>query len=459
MVDPTHNSNEDAFNKDLEAGVLTGKDDIEAYPVVDETQDEAQRPKEGAVTRTSTKSSWKDPGPPPDGGREAWIQAAMGHLAVMNTWGFVNSFGVFQTYYVTSLHESPSNISWIGTMQIFLLFFIGTFTGRLTDAGYFRIVFLTGSILSVLGLFMASLSTTYWQLFLAQGLCCGLGNGCIFCPALSLLSTYFSKKRGLAIGLAATGSATGGMVFSAMVQQLLPKVGFAWTMRSLAFIDLACMVVCNLLMKTRIPPRKAGAMVDWKSFKEMTYTLFAAGMFFVFWGAYFAYFYLGSFARSIIHLPYTESINLLIVLNSMGVIGRIGPGLVADIIGPHNALIPIVAINGLCLFCWIAVSSKGGLYAWACIYGIVGAAIQSLFPTALSNLTTDLSMAGTRMGMVFTILSFATLTGTPIAGQLIEKKGGGYEYGQIFAGTVMSFGCCLLIAARYTRTKKLMTKV
>jgi hypothetical protein len=34
-------------------------------------------------------------------------------------------------------------------------------------------------------------------------------------------------------------------------------------------------------MKTRMPPRKAGAVVDWKSFKEATYSLFAAGMFFV----------------------------------------------------------------------------------------------------------------------------------------------------------------------------------
>jgi MFS family permease len=166
-------------------------------------------------------------------------------------------------------------------MQIFLLFFIGTFTGRLTDAGYFRQVFLTGTVLVVLGLFMASLSTTYWQLLLAQGVCCGLGNGCLFCPALSLLSTYFSKKRGLAIGLGTTGSATGGMVFSAMVQQLLPKVGFAWTMRSLAFIQLGCLVVCNLLLRTRVPRRRAGAVVDWKSFKELSYTLFAVGMFFV----------------------------------------------------------------------------------------------------------------------------------------------------------------------------------
>jgi hypothetical protein len=265
------------------------------------------------------------------------------------------------------------------------------------------------------------------------------------------------------------------MVFSAMVQQLLPKVGFAWTMRCLAFIQLGCLVVCNLLLRTRVPRRKAGAVVDWKSFKELSYTLFAVGMFFVsgscvrcekntddkkvFWGAYFAYFYLGSYGRSIIHLPYTESIDLLIVLNAMGVVGRIGPGLVADWIGAHNSLIPIVAINSLCLFAWMGVDSKGGLYAWACIYGIVGAAIQSLFPTALSNLTTDLRMAGTRMGMVFTMLSFATLTGSPIAGQLIQRKGGEYEYGQIFAGTVMSVGCCFLIAARYATNRKLMVKI
>lgn len=224
--------------------------------------------------------------------------AALSHLVIMNTWydpsfqstqnisnislrGFINSFGVFQTYYVTVLNRPPSDISWVGSIQVFLLFFIGTFTGRLTDAGYFRPVFIVGSFMGVFGLFMASLSTTYWQLFLAQGVCCGIGNGCLFCPALSLLSTYFSKKRSLAIGIAAAGSATGGMIFPAMVQQLLPKIGFPWTMRALGFIQLGCLIICNVGIKPRVPPRKTGALVDWASFKEAPYVLFAIGMFFV----------------------------------------------------------------------------------------------------------------------------------------------------------------------------------
>lgn len=86
------------------------------------------------LSRTTSKSSF-NPGPPPDGGLRAWTAVAAGHLVIMNTWGYINSFGVFQTYYSTELGLPPATISWIGSIQVFLLFFIGTFTGRITDAG------------------------------------------------------------------------------------------------------------------------------------------------------------------------------------------------------------------------------------------------------------------------------------------------------------------------------------
>lgn len=195
--------------------------------------------------------------------------------------GFINSFGVFQTYYVEALSRPPSDISWVGSIQVFLLFFIGTWTGRLTDAGYFKEVIILGTFLQVFGIMMASLSTQYWQLFLAQAICVGLGNGCLFTPMVSLVSTYFSKKRSLAIGVVACGSATGGLIFPAMVQQLLPKVGFGWTIRALGFVQLACLLTCILFAKQRLPPRRSGPILEWAAFKEMPYVLFAAGMFFV----------------------------------------------------------------------------------------------------------------------------------------------------------------------------------
>jgi hypothetical protein len=44
--------------------------------------------------RAISRASDYDPGPPPDGGFHAWMQVVLVHISVINTWGFLNSFGV-----------------------------------------------------------------------------------------------------------------------------------------------------------------------------------------------------------------------------------------------------------------------------------------------------------------------------------------------------------------------------
>lgn len=138
----------------------------------------------------------------------------------MLTRGVINSFGVFQSYYVKALDRAPSDISWIGSINVFLLFFIGTFTGRLTDAGFFRPLSISGAILTVTGTLTTSACTKYWQIFLAQGVCVGIDSGCLFCPAVAIVSTYFNKRRSLAIGITTCGSGVGGILYPVLVRQL-----------------------------------------------------------------------------------------------------------------------------------------------------------------------------------------------------------------------------------------------
>lgn len=411
---------------------------------------------EGVVGRVLSKVisrvSTHDVGPPPDGGLAAWTQAVMGHLTVFNTWGYISSYGVFQTYYVTALNHPPSAISWVGSAQIFLLFFIGTFSGRATDYGLFRATFILGSFFQVLGVFMTSLCTEYWQLFLAQGICTGIGNGLIFCPVLALVSTYFSRNRSLAISICASGTASGGLVYPAIVQQLLPRIGFPWTMRVIGFVVLGIQCVTIALLKPRLPPRKSGPLVEWQAFRELPFSLFCIAMFLIFWSLYFAFYYIGSFGRDILHFSVADSINLLLILNGVGAVGRVVPGYLADkYFGPLNLIGPFAFVSGLLLYCWAAVNSRAGLIAFAVVYGMSAAGIQSLFPATLSRLTTDLGKAGVRMGMCFSVISFACLTGPPIAGALIQKDGGQYIGAQMYAGTSMMAGCALLLVTRVVR--------
>ena len=214
-------------------------------------------------------------------------------LLPRSTWGFINSFGLFQTYYTTALHQDPSTISWVGSFQIFVPFLIGAFSGRATDAGFFRITFIIGVIFQLIGIFMTSLCTTYWQVFLAQGLCVGFGNGLVFIPSLTICSTYFLKNRALALGVAASGSATGGLVYPAIAESLLPRVEFGWTVRVMGLVMGVTMVLCAVFMEPRLPPRRAGPLVEWAAFKEPPYALFATGSFLMFWGLYVVFYYIG----------------------------------------------------------------------------------------------------------------------------------------------------------------------
>jgi len=141
-------------------------------------------------------------------------------------WGYANSFGAFQAYYTEVLPQDPSTISWIGGIQFLLSLIIGTISGRLLDAGFFLPTFAVGMILQVLGIFLMSLSTEYWQLFLSQGVLSGIGAGLYFTPAVSVVNTYFDKRRALAIGLATTGNSAGGIVYPLLVRELIPTLGF-----------------------------------------------------------------------------------------------------------------------------------------------------------------------------------------------------------------------------------------
>lgn len=112
---------------------------------------------------------------------------------------------------------------------------------------------------------------------LTQGIMTGIGGGIFFTPSMGLIGTYFSSRRALAIGITTTGNSAGGMIYPVLVQQLLPKIGFAWTARVLGFLNLGLLSVVFVFMRPRLPPRKSGPIIDMSAFKEPVYAFFVAG--------------------------------------------------------------------------------------------------------------------------------------------------------------------------------------
>ncbi|KAH7141021.1 major facilitator superfamily domain-containing protein [Dactylonectria macrodidyma] len=403
--------------------------------------------RDAVINLTATDSNVILP-PPPDGGLQAWTQVAMGWIVIFTTWGYINSFGSFQTYYTEHLPQSPSAISWIGSVQTWLTFFIGAFSGRLLDAGFFVHTLLIGALLQLLGIFLMSISTSYWHLMLTQGVLTGLGGGIFFTPSLALVATYFDRRRGLAVGLATTGNSAGGMVYPIVVRQLLPKLGFAWTARTLGFLNLGCLALAVAFMRPRLPPRKSGAVIDWVAFKEPVYMAYVGGLFFFVWAVYYTFYYLGSFSREVLGLSYADASILITLINGAGLPARVLVPMAADKMGPINVISLAAIFVATVAWCWLSIQNVVGVYVFTTFYGLASGAFQCLMPTGVASITKRLDKVGTRLGMCFTIVSVAGLTGPPIGGLIQSATGDTFKAAQAWAASSSLLCATLLITTR-----------
>ncbi|KAF3007454.1 hypothetical protein E8E13_004220 [Curvularia kusanoi] len=415
----------------------------------DHVVDDASKVDGGGLVPVKSKHSVRDAGSIPNGGLWAWLQVLGGFFLLFNSWGIINTFGSYQAYYETTLlpSSSPSSISWIGSIQAFLLLEVGALTGPIYDAGYFRELLLFGSFMLVFGQMMLSLCSSYWQVLLAQAFCIGIGTGALFVPSVAILSTYFSTRIGMAIGIAAAGSSFGGVIYPIVFHNLLPKIGFAWTTRVLGFIILATMVVPCTCMRVRVLPAKSRSLLDLQAFRIPAYSFQVAGFFCGFMGLYMPFFYAQVYALET-HLTNPNlAFYLLAIMNSTSVFGRIIPNVFADRLGPFNVVIPCCLVSAILCVCYIPVDSSAGICVLMAFYGFFSGSFVSLPPTIIVRLSQDRrDKIGTRLGQSFAIVALGVLIGTPIGGAILDHKG--FTALWAFGGSMLFGSALLLLVAR-----------
>ena len=374
----------------------------------------------------------------PDGGLVAWLQVLAAFINFFNTWGVINAFGTFQAYYQTKFpNESASNISWIGSIDAFLLMSFGIFSGPLLDLGYFRLLQLTGTLLVLLGIFMTSIATEFWQVMLAQGLCFGFGCGCLYTPSVTIISTYFAKRTSLAIGIVTSGSGFGSVIYSIVFYRLQPRIGDAKALRVIGYIALGTMLVSVALLKPRITPTVRRSFFAARAFKEPAYAWFTLAMFFGYMGLYVPIDYVSSYAGNKLQASQDMTFYMVPILNAGSIFGRIIPNYVADAIGPINVLIPCTFACGVLALAWLGIHNIPGLIVFSILYGFVSGTYVSLPPAAVASLTKDLHHLGSRMGTCFLFAAFGILIGSPVAGQLVKTHPPEYWRAEVFCGVIV----------------------
>lgn len=146
-------------------------------------------------------------GPPeaPEGGTKAYLSLLGGSLGLFISFGWVNCIALFQAEYeINQLKTySSSEVSWITSSEcesllpqpavkqqahfnlVFFMLFMSPLSGYLFDNYGPRLPICIGGLMHVFGLMMTSLSSKYYQFYLAQSICSGTGTSLIFTPAMT----------------------------------------------------------------------------------------------------------------------------------------------------------------------------------------------------------------------------------------------------------------------------------
>ncbi|KAF2177718.1 MFS monocarboxylate transporter-like protein [Zopfia rhizophila CBS 207.26] len=396
----------------------------------------------------------------PEGGTQGWLVVLGSFFGTIVALGMMNTVGIFQSYIIEHQLKgyNESTIGWIFGVYIFLAFFCGIQIGPVFDSRGPKILILAGSILMCTSMFLLGICTQYWHFMLVFSIVGGLGTSLIFTPAISAIGHFFLVKRGNATGIAAAGGSLGGIIFPIMLQRLFPAVGFAWATRIIGFIFVFCCTVAVVLIRSRLPPKPGqSVMPDLRIFRDPSFALLTAGTYFMEWGLFVPITYLTSFAITSGAITPAFSYQLMAIFNAGSCLGRWAPGYVADKLGRFNSMIAALAFcTATSVTLWLpasilepstsaaATTIKSLTIIYSILFGFASGSNISLVPVCVGQLC-DTNEYGRYYATCYTLVSFGTLTGIPIAGSLVQAAGGRFWGLVIWTGLcyIVSLGCLI----------------
>ncbi|OCB89309.1 MFS general substrate transporter [Sanghuangporus baumii] len=380
----------------------------------------------------------------PDGGLRAWLVVLGGFSLSFSTFGYFVSWGTYQAYYETVLltGNTSSQIAWIGSLQYSLIFLPGLLAGRLFDLGYFKFLLISACAAMTVANFLTAECSEYWHFLLCQGFLLGLAAGCIYIPCIAVVSHWFKHRRPLAFAIISFGGSLGGIVYPIMVRNLLPGVGFKWTVRAIAFLNSTTFVFAALVGNAQSTSASRQAS------ETVRYSVVFVALVLVLRFLDIRRLYGALFSAELIGIDRSFAFYLVAIANGASAIGRLGSGILAVSYGPVNVMVICTALAAVFTYIWPFVTTKGAFTAVTVLYGVASGAFMCLFAIPVAHLgpTHDV---GRRTGLQMTIMAIGALTGPPISGAIKQNHSTFREVG-IYAGTMIAGSIFLMMASKYS---------
>ncbi|KIM26023.1 hypothetical protein M408DRAFT_330808 [Serendipita vermifera MAFF 305830] len=373
-----------------------------------------------AAARTEVTKTEKivfDDGPIPDGGF-GWVIVICQFFSQMATWGMLTTYGVYTSWFIQERTFEGPNIqyAWIAGLGVSIAFFISPLTSYLCKLLPLRINLLLAQIMMSLGYILAGFSTQIWALALTQGLMAGIGVGWNFMATQPLISQWFQKRRGVAMGLSSAGVGAGGLVFSFTTRAALAEHGVRWSYIIHGLVIFVMLTPTTILFRPRMrimnPKFK---LVRIGMLRNLGLVFICLWSFFVMLGYMIPLLSIATYSTLGVGLTQAQGASIQAVLAAGQLVGRPGLGLFLDAWGRINMASIFTFLAGVtCLCIWMFAKNYGLLIFFALVNGVLSGIFFSALGPLLSEVV-GLKDFSDSLAIIWIVTAPITLVAVPMA--------------------------------------------
>ena len=361
-----------------------------------------------------------------------WLVTAAAVASTFATFGVAYSFGAFFDAMSEEFDVGSGQTAFFFSLTISLSFILGLFTGRWADRVGPRPVLLAAAASLVGGLLATAAVQNIWLGYLTYGLGVGFAVACGYVPMVSVVGSWFVRRRAAALGVAVAGIGLGTLIGSPVAAALIDATSWRTTyvifgiVGGVLLLGAASVAERGPAAQPTDKPRSLRELLRLRDFA----ILYVASLFGTF-GLFVPFVFLADYAEGE-GIGSVPAATLVGVIGGSSVIGRLALGSLADRLDLNRLYIGSFSVMAASHFVWLGAGGRyWQLVLYAAVLGLGYGGFIALSP-AVAAQRFGLTGLGGVLGTLYTSAAVGSLGGPPLAGVLID--GPGYSTAITFAG-------------------------
>jgi MFS family permease len=305
----------------------------------------------------------------------------------------------------------------------------GILMGRLCDRFGTIVAVAVGAIALTLGFVAAAGAANLWQLAVAQGLLIGVGSSATFGPLIADTSMWFTRRRGAAVGIIASGNYLAGALWPSAVQHFIATVGWRHTYFGIGLFCLVSMAPLALVLRRSSPTGRPNDGVHVTSQRPDDLGLSPSALQALLALAAIAccvamsmpQVHIVAYCADLGYGP-ARGAQMLSLMLAFGIVSRLAFGLISDRIGGLRTLLLGSGLQFVALSLFLPFDGLIPLYVITALFGLFQGGIVPSYAIIVREYFAS-NEAGVRVAIVLTASVFGMALGGWMPGAIFDWTG------------------------------------